>query len=86
MERNNVAIAPLSAIQSHANWSTDEAVHETAGSGSLIGPVAAPRIGETKAVLGAPQLDITSSTAKFGSQHAPNGLRDRQTNAARAAS
>jgi NAD(P)-dependent dehydrogenase (short-subunit alcohol dehydrogenase family) len=35
-----------------------------------------PRIGETMAVLDAPQLDITSGTAKFGSQHAPNGLRE----------
>jgi hypothetical protein len=35
------------------------------------------RIGETKAVLGAPQLDITSSTAQFDSPNGPNELRER---------
>jgi hypothetical protein len=34
------------------------------------------RIGETKAVLGAPQLDITSSTAQLGTQLEPDGLRE----------
>jgi len=36
--------------------------------GDRVKRLRARRIGETKAVLGAPQLDITSSTAKFGTQ------------------
>jgi len=43
--------------------------------GDRVKRLRARRIGETKAVLGAPQLDITSSTAKFGLPNAPDGLR-----------
>jgi hypothetical protein len=34
------------------------------------------RIGKTKAVSGAPQVDITSSTAQFASRNGPSGLRE----------
>jgi hypothetical protein len=43
---------------------------------NIIAAESLERIGETKAVLGAPQLDITSGTAQLGTQLEPDGLRE----------